>query len=306
MLGSVASATRFYQAHNGWNRDQASDFADGSVGGFFFTRSDAGSFTTQAIMLNWYTSGASGPLQTPRHELTHMLIQQITGLRADRDVPAWFHEGSAVLEQITVPGAGFDTNANRYRPASAASLNVLIPISTLVSQSVWNGRPAPGSWFQYQEASEAVRQVRQDVGISGTVRILEKMRTGLSFDFAFESVVGRTTSDFYDAFPGRLRTSVPAYPGIATSSDTWYGPGLSYIAYGFAPGASLTETIVGPGGSTSSATADSYGAYESYIGSSWPAGTYTITVRDGSGRTATTTTVKSATLGDAWAERLAS
>ena len=45
------------------------------------------------------------PINTPRHELTHYLFQQVAGPRSL--IPAWFNEGNAVLEELTAPGSAW-------------------------------------------------------------------------------------------------------------------------------------------------------------------------------------------------------
>ena len=158
----------------------------------------------------------------------------------------------------------------------------------------------PLAWFEYYEASQAAQFVRQDVGLSGTVAILELMHGGESFDAAFQRVTGRTTSDYALSFPARLKASVAAYPGVALAGDTQAGAGLTYVAYGFAPSTSVSVSL-SAGGYTSntSAVTDGFGVVWRYaaVSSGWPAaGTYTVTVSDGS-RTVTATTTLSATSG---------
>ena len=60
----------------------------------------------------------SSPFTTARHELTHMLIDEITG---DAQVPAWLNEGSAQLEEFTMPGAQWLRALAQYRAVSMAA-----------------------------------------------------------------------------------------------------------------------------------------------------------------------------------------
>jgi hypothetical protein len=222
-----------------------------------------------------------------------MLIQQIAG--PFTQVPAWLNEGSARLEDLTVAGSGWKTNLQQFGALSAAvqTPNLLIPLADLVSQDSWNRRTETLEIFQYSEAAEAVRELRQDVGIAGTVQILALMSSGQSFESAFQSVAHRPTVDFYTAFPARLKAS-GATPGVATSTDTSVGAGVSFMAYGFAPSAALTLTIAGSGYQTTSyaRNADGYGTFWSYLDSSWAAGTYTFTFTDSTGRSASATVAK--------------
>jgi len=65
--------------------------------------------STRAIFLNWFQF-TTVPLNTPRHELTHALIAQLAGPLTF--VPAWFNEGNARLEELTVPGSAWWTAVN--------------------------------------------------------------------------------------------------------------------------------------------------------------------------------------------------
>jgi hypothetical protein len=220
-----------------------------------------------------------------------MLIAQLAGQFTA--VLAWFNEGNARLEEFTVPGSAWLAAENHYTASSAAAGSTLVPLSDLVSQAIWNARTAPLDQFEYYEASQAALLVRQDVGLGGTVAILELMRGGQSFDAAFQLVTGRTTADYSFSFPARLKATVPAYPGVALANDTAAGAGVSITGYGFAPATTVTITI-SAGGSSNSATkvTDGFGVAQTYapVSLGWPAaGSYTVTVSDGT-RTVTATT----------------
>jgi hypothetical protein len=234
------------------------------------------------------------PVNTTRHELTHMLFQQIAG--ADSDLPAWFNEGNAVLEQLTSTGAGWQASVYHYTAAAAALLspNALIPLKDVISQETWNARTGPLARFEYFEAAEAARLVRDDVGIRGTVLILELMSRGQSFDAALFAITGRSHQAFAAEFPARLARTVAAAPGVALANDTMVGPGVTFTAYGFAPFVSLSVTITAPGHHSLPAprVTDMFGAYSSFMSleSGWPLGEYTVTVSDGT-QTVTGTTL---------------
>jgi hypothetical protein len=249
---------------------------------------------TGDIFLNWFNLQPSERLRTPRHELTHQLIAQIAG--PNTAVPAWLNEGSARLQEMTIAGEDWWANLNAATARSAVALvpSQLIPLADLESQAVWNARPDPLANFEYYEASEAVRLLRQDVGVSGTILMLDLMRQGVSFDAAFLTVTGHTAGTFEAAFPSRLAATTATYPAVLLAGDTPAGAGVSLTAYGFAPSSSLSVTIRTPGyvPATFPAVADTFGAYTTYVtvARGWPAsGTYTVAVTDGS-RTATAMT----------------
>jgi hypothetical protein len=248
---------------------------------------------TGDIFLNWFNLQSSDRLRTPRHELTHQLIAQIAG--PNTPVPAWLNEGSARLQEMTVAGQGWWANLNAGTARSGAAASELIPLADLESQAAWNARAEPFAQFEYYEASEAVRLLRQDVGVAGTVLMLDLMRQGASLDAAFATVAGRTAASFETAFPSRLVASAATYPGVAIAGDTPEGAGVSFTAYGFAPSSSLSVTVRTPGyvPATMQAVANTFGAYTTYVtvANGWPAsGTYTVTVTDGT-RSATAMTV---------------
>jgi hypothetical protein len=167
----------------------------------------------------------------------------------------------------------------------------LIPLADLESQTAWNARTDALAYFEYYEASEAVRLLRLDVGVAGTVLILDLLRQGVSFDAAFFAVTGQTAGAFEAAFPSRLR-AIGTTPAVLIAADTPVGTGLSYTAYGFTPFASLTIriTLADYGTYTSTGSADTYGVYSKYltVAGGWPVGNYTIAVTDGT-RTASAT-----------------
>ena len=268
----------------------------------FFAQHEGGFYdpSTASVFLNWFDFMNSVPIVATRHELTHVLVAQIAGPSAF--VPAWFNEGNARLEEFTVPGSTWWATVNRFTATSAAaqSPSALIPLTDLVSQATWNGRMTPLAWLEYDEASEAARFLRQDVGIGGTVAILDLMRRGQTFDAAFQTVTGKASLGFAFAFGPRLKATVAAYPGVALANDTQAGAGVTYIAYGFAPSTSVNVTITvavaGYQPVTVTRVTDTFGASWSYaaVANGWPASaSYTITVSDGA-RTVSSSTVLSA------------
>jgi hypothetical protein len=256
---------------------------------------------TGNVYLNWSNASRWRPIRATRHELTHMLIQQIAGMRTA--MPAWFNEGNAVLEELTTSGSAWEASIYHHSAASAASISpsALVPLTDLVSQATWNARTGPPAQLEYYEASEAARFVRQDVGIAGTVLLLDLMQRGQAFDAAFLAVTGKSSDLFASAFPARLKATVAAYPGVALTTDTGAGPGVTYTAYGFAPSTSLNITISVAGYQSVSGTAvtNPFGVYWDWVtvAAGWPLGTYTITVTDGARTVTSTTVLSSAALG---------
>jgi hypothetical protein len=245
----------------------------------------AGVYYFGKIAIDWSQIKDSQPLSTPRHELTHMMIHEIAG---SARVPAWLNEGSARLEEFTVSGAKWLESLNTYRAVSMAATNQLFTLDQLVSQENWNGRPFPAGDYQYGEAGAIVQLLRNEIGISGEIQILESLAAAQTYDEAYAAATGRTTAAFADSIPLRLR-ALGTSPGIAFAPDSAAGgnaTGPSFVFYGWPPNTSVSVSIVGLSSgvvnTTRSATTDQYGVYRSRLGTSWPSDTYRFTVTAGS------------------------
>ena len=77
----------------------------------------AGVYYQKRVAMDLARIGNSIPFTTARHELTHMMIDEITG---DAHVPAWLNEGSARLAEFTVPGALWWRTVEQHRAISMA------------------------------------------------------------------------------------------------------------------------------------------------------------------------------------------
>jgi len=234
----------------------------------------------QLVLANWSEIGPHFPHSALRHELTHVMNSQIIG--ANPTMPAWFDEGLAVNEELTVAGSKFVGMLERYRTASMAANGTLIPLGDLDSPLQWSLRPSPWSHYQYAEAQQAVEMLRADVGQAGVVRLLELMGQGQAFVAAFETVTGKPYADFAAAFPARAKALAPAYPAIVAVEDSPIGPGITWIYFGFTPNTPVTLDIRSSttGGSYLEIT-DVFGAGWGYLGPNWPAGTYNFVVNTG-------------------------
>jgi hypothetical protein len=286
VMTTTASFTTAAQTVFGYSYGQAQTL--GNALGFFDSR-------THATATDWQKVGPLRPLSNLRHELTHMLEHDIS--RSDT-LPAWFNEGTARLEDLTVPGSAYKVMAVRYGAASMAAIGALLPLEELVSQETWNARPSPLLGYQYFEAAQAVQLLRTDIGVVGTLRILDTIGQGQTFDNAYFAVTGQTLSTFYANAAQRIRAIAPVYPGATTAGDSVEGNDLSFMFYGFPRETGITFSISGPASSRpTSVTTTSIGTYASYLGSAWPAGTYTVTAT-WSGGTVTTTGTKTAPIAD--------
>src|SRR6185503_11999482 len=104
------------------------------------------------VVANWTEVSASVPRTTFRHELTHLLLAQIVNVNPT--MPAWFNEGLAVTEELTLPGSKWIGMLQKYRAISMALNNQVIPLNELDSPTTWSNRPSPSSYFQYAEGQQ--------------------------------------------------------------------------------------------------------------------------------------------------------
>ncbi len=243
---------------------------------------------SKKIGLNWTNMKRALPYRSPRHEATHMMEHQIAGSGI---IPAWFDEGSARLQDLTEPGGTYRINESRYETATLAANGLLFAVT--LSDSAFYALGALEENYAYYESAETVRLMRDDLGQASLDRLLELIAQGQSFTAAYQTVSGRTWDSSLATRQARLRALSSSYPGVVTAQDTFQGPGLNVLLYGFTPSSSVTLTITvsGRNPSLSTVTADKYGAYSTYLGSTWPTGSYTITAADPNG-TATANAVK--------------
>lgn len=233
--------------------------------------------TTVSAAMNWGKARQTRPVSTPRHEFTHLMIHQI--IKSNRTLPAWLDEGSARLEELTVPGSQWRAMHSRYSAASMAATNTLFALSDLTDQKVWNARTGLPASYQYHASAEAVRLLRDDIRSVGVLRILELLGEGqeTTFESAYAAVAGRSFQSFAADYARRLLALAPAYPGIASAPDTVVGPGLSMIFYGFTPNTTVSVRIEGGGGMVETTrTANAYGVSTTFLAETWPAGPYAI------------------------------
>jgi hypothetical protein len=245
-----------------------------------------------AIVINWERVRAYSPMTALRHELTHMMIQEIVGPATPSLVPTWLNEGLATLQEFTIPGSRWDATTHRYAAASMTSHNALFSLDDLTALERWRESNEDEAPYQYYASTQAVQFLFDDIGMSGVVKLIDAVAAGTPFVDAFRSISGKPFEEFAAAYPTRVRALASAYPGVATAPDTARGPGLSIVVYGFAPSTVVTISVASGSvyGGVQGRT-DRYGVEVSSLGSDWPSGTYTITARGG-GRTATTTARK--------------
>jgi len=255
----------------------------------------AGVYYQKRVAMDLARIGNGIPFTTARHELAHMMIDEITG---EAPVPAWLNEGSARLEEFTIPGALWWRTANQHRAVSMAVNGRQLSTAELTSQGTWNSREGLLSSYQYAEASQIVQVLRNDIGLAAQLQILSLIGAGRTFEESYGAVTGRQWAEFAASVPARLR-ALAVSPGIAFAPDSTAGSGANgptFIVYGYAPNATVTLSITGAAtgftNSSRSQVLDEFGVYLSWLGTNWPADTYTFTITSSGAPTVTKTVTK--------------
>ena len=75
-----------------------------------------------------------------------------------------------------------------------AATGTLIDLQELADLDAWGSRGGIDADYQYHEASQAARLLREDVGEAGLVRILEQIGAGKDFAAAYRKLTLLGTS----------------------------------------------------------------------------------------------------------------
>ncbi len=234
-----------------------------------------------AIVVDWQSANAERPETTVRHELTHLLVESAAGRLGGRELPAWFNEGLATIEQYGVPGSEWQATSDRYCAASAAATGTMPSLASMTANRDFQALQGRLGYFV---GAQAVQFMKDDIGIDGLRKILTDLALGHFWDAAYLSASGKTWESFREDFARRVRDLAPRYPGVAFAPDTPGGPGVAYVVYGYAAGSNVRVNITGGNflGNSTHAT-DAAGCYYGYLGSTWPPGTYSLTATGGAG-----------------------
>jgi hypothetical protein len=175
----------------------------------------AGVYYQGKVAIDWARSNDTKPFTVGRHELTHLVIDEIAG---DAFVPAWLNEGSARLDEFTIAGSDWLRTLNQYRALSMAVNSRLITMDELTSQGLWNSRQNPAADYQYAEAQQIVQLLRDEMGIAGEIEILRLLGAGYTFGEGYQAMPRRSPADFSSSVFARIRAFATA-PGIAFVPD---------------------------------------------------------------------------------------
>lgn len=242
-----------------------------------------------AVAIDWGVVSQDKPVTAIRHELSHRLVWRISGyterpIRFDdldkekaRVVPTWLDEGLAVREETTSAGAEWLAVQSRVFGAAAARKRSFT-LGELTDLAKWNDRKGDDAAYEYDYAAEAVRLLESDIGRTGIVDILERIRKGATFGEAYKAVRGQIFGFFDTALAKRITAGL-TFPSVTATS---YGDhSMLLFLSGLASDQVVTYTITGPAPLTASERMDKFGCHVVVLGKGYPIGTYTITMTGG-------------------------
>ena len=228
-----------------------------------------------SIVVDWEGANSEVPQSTIRHELSHLFVERAGGRLGSREIPAWFDEGLATVEQYALSGSEWESTVDRYCAASAVTNGTAPSLSAMSANRDFQSL---GSRIGYIVGAQAVQFMRDDIGMDAIRKILSSVAIGHHWDDAYREASGKSWDDFVAAFPDRMRTLAAKYPGVTFATDTPDGPGVSFILYGYPPESTVRVRIENSrftgGGSHAM---DENGCYLGWLGGNWPSGSYSFT-----------------------------
>ena len=245
---------------------------------------EEGVFIPPAIVaMDW--NGSDAPEAIARHEITHLVVDEAAGRRVV--VPLWLHEGLATLNEFPVSA---DVELmSRYCAASAAKAGTIPALTSIASRADWRAYVNDVGGIAYELAAQVASFMVSDA--KSESNLLDKIRGGLPIESAYAAASGRSFDTFTSELSDRALALADGYPGIATTTRESDGDSV-YVVYGQPPDTRVNVNIGNSrfaGGS--SPTTNRYGCSVGLLGTSWPRGTYTVTLNGPAGR-ATATLVR--------------
>ena len=245
---------------------------------------EEGVFIPPAIVaVDW--SGSDAPEALARHEITHLVVDEAAGRRVA--VPFWLHEGLATLNEFPVSA---DTElVSRYCAASAAKAGQMPVLSSIATGAGWRAYVNDVGVVAYYLAAQVASFVVADA--KSESNLLDKIGGGLPIESAYAAASGRSFDTFTSELGGRALALADGFPGVTSTTRESDG-GTVYVLYGQPPDTRVNVSIANSryAGSDSPKT-NRYGCAIGLLGSSWPRGTYLVTLNGPAGR-ATATLVR--------------
>jgi hypothetical protein len=270
VFGTSASFAQGVRELFGYSRATAEQVA-ATYGGIFDR-------PTLTIAINWSASSPGRMNAATAHELTHLMIRDITRGEA---LPTWLDEGLAtVIEEDTPGGAIFvgeeELGGRAIAASGAAQLADLDALRDWHAAYAGFGRPL------YAYAANAVRAMEARVGWDGILAVLADVGRGTRFDAAYLAASGESVAGL------QTRLESLSGPAIATTAADAAGI-VRYTLFAAQANAFVDITIAGGNGYalTFTVRTDGAGMYRGSFGATAAPGRYTVS---GAGASATLVT----------------
>lgn len=225
----------------------------------------------RTIAINWGQLSREVPLTILRHELAHAIVRDIAGDAVQ--LPAWFDEGLATLQQNTAYDSGPKVIDQMYTAAALVS-GGRGRLSGLATSADWIRETAALQGRTYAVAYAAVQVLHDRVGTPGLSRIVTRTPE-IGFAAAFRDVIGMDPTAFERQLPTAVAAIAPPPQLTATRVSA---SEAEWRVRGMLPGSTARATITGSSSYrlTFDVRADAYGEHRARFGSTVPAGSYTL------------------------------
>jgi hypothetical protein len=271
VFGTSASFAQGVRELFGYSKATAEQVA-ASYGGIFDR-------PTLTIAINWSASSRGRMNAAIAHELTHLMIRDIT---RGEPVPTWLDEGLATLvEEDAADGAisvGDEELSGRALAASGAA-----ELAGLDALRDWHAAYAGFGRPLYAYAANAVRAMQSRIGWDRTLAVLADVGRGTRFDAAYLAAAGESVAG--------LQTRLESLSGPAIAATSADAAGIvRYTLFAARANAFVDITITGQNGYalTFTVRTDGAGMYRGTFGLTAAPGTYTVSGAGASARLVTT------------------
>jgi len=232
---------------------------------------------TLTIAVNWSASSRARMGAAIAHELTHLMVRDITG---GEEIPTWLDEGIATVIEEDTPGSDIAVADEELSGRSIAAGGA-VTLADIDRLRDWHAAYSRFGRPLYGYAANVVRAMRARVGWERVVRVLEDVGRGTRFEVAYLAESRETVA--------ALESRVVSNAGPAIAITTAGRDTVRYTVFAGAANAFVDVSITSPNGYYLRFTVvtDAAGLYRGSFGGSAVAGTYTV---NAAGATATFST----------------
>src|SRR6266851_1399303 len=222
---------------------------------------------TLTIAVNWAASGTARMNAAIAHELTHLMITEVSGTA----VPAWLDEGVATLVEQEADGASAWNNEEELVGRAVAGSGA-VTLAQLGSVADFHAAYARLDRPLYAFAADAVRAMRTRIGWDGVSRVLAAIGAGQDAAIAYAGEARESLADM------ERHLAASASPQIVTTTTKDADGNVHWTLYA---GRASSEVHVAITGTTDyrvtfTVRTDAFGMYRGSFGSTAAPGTYTV------------------------------